>query len=221
MVIRSYVIFWKSMWSLEITCDTRDGLQTTDPLFLNAAPWNQKENSMQVYSENCSPSAWTNQCEDQGLVTEQLFSQHRHSPFFVSSAYLLSHKWAQVLTVPLVCGERYFTSTLSSTIGNYGNMCVRVWVRVHTNIHTAEKSHSQACVCTLLPFFAPFPSLFCLLISFLYSLFLNSIPTLVGERSNPVRTISSIFPWQTSFPGIYYYKYLGPSRSYMTCSAYS
>lgn len=219
-MILSYVIFWKSIWSLEITCDTRYGLQTSDPLFLNAAPWNPKENSMQVSAENCSQSAWTNQFKDQDLVTEQLFSQHHHFPFFVGSVYLLSHKWAQVLTAPLVCGERYFTSTLSSTMGNYGNMCVRVWVRAHTNIHTAEESHSQVCVCTLLPFFAPFPSLFYLLISFLYSLFLTSIPTLVGKRSNPVRTISSIFSWQTSFLGIYY-KYLGPSRSFMTCSAYS
>lgn len=205
------------MWSFDITFDTRDGLQTTDPLFLNAAPWNQKENPMQVYAENCSQSAWTKQCEDQDLVTEQLYAQHCHCPFFVSWTYLLSHKWAQVLTIPLVCCERYFASTLSSTMGNYGNMG---GVRAHTNIHTAEESHSQACVGTLLPFFAPFPSLFCLLISFLYSLFLNFIPTLVEKRSNLERTISSIFPWQTYFLGIYY-KYLGPSRSCMTCSAYS
>lgn len=160
MVILSYVIFWKSMWSLEITCDTRDGLQTTDPLFLNAAPWNQKENSMQEYSENCSHSAWTNQCEDQDLVTEQLFSQHRHSPFFVSSAYLLSQKWAQVLTVPLVCGERYFTSTLSSTIGNYGNMCVCGCGCVYTQTYTQQRRVTHKLVyahfCLSLPHFHPF-----------------------------------------------------------------
>lgn len=148
------------MWSFDITFDTRDGLQTTDPLFLNAAPWNQKENPMQVYAENCSQSAWTKQCEDQDLVTEQLYAQHCHCPFFVSWTYLLSHKWAQVLTIPLVCCERYFASTLSSTMGNYGNMGGGACTHKHT--HSRRESltslcrHTSAFLCPIsIPFLSP------------------------------------------------------------------